>query len=844
MTNMKFSAAAPRATGQRSLPRLGRMTKIACAASSLLVLGAATVVACGPDFPLQLLDDRAGTLSNTPANSFAWEAAHLVTPADKLQADERSGYEQAAGQPDDPRSLRMIEKGQLEGAQWAALQAMRAASDGESAYAAGAALPPAIRLYTAGAQDFRANALAAARQRFEAVLALPPQQASERAVWAAFMLGRLHAIEERRAEAIASFTKARALAVSGAPDPLGLAVASYGEQARLMLSGQSGPCNWSDFNEGRDCGETIPPADFKQAIRLYAEQAARGSYNAQDSLTALAAWSLRHADISAALIDDPVAQRLLVAYALARVGDIAEGSGNGDSYYDPFAPNSGSSGYPDAARSAKVKPNSILVTLVDALKRRGLEKIEGADRVAALAYRTGRYDLAATLANRQETALSWWVRAKLALRKGDTAAAVQAYARAAQGFPRNDASLDPSNANLLMGEQGVLTLSRGQYVEALAQFHRAASESERQSRGTYYNYFGGAGYASDLSYVAERVLTTDELKTYVDAHAPASPMPAPEAVAKAVQKEVPGQSSPHWVAVGLSPVTVEDNLRQLLARRLVREGRVEEALPYFPDDRDERFAQIISDAEGREILATWRLRAKAREYGQALERGQHAWRANSRAQGWYEAAVIARRQGMEIMGYEQGPDFTVFSGSLPGGVGRGMGMYASQDRPRPDNPQARAQADLPGPLVTDEERQRYASSEAKPYKRFHYRYIAADYAMKSADALPARSQAFAAVLCQGVNFVYDDQPSAQQLYRRYVKEGAAVPFSANFGQNCVEPDFAAAARFPYVQAWRSTRRWVAQHRALSAALLLAAVAGAGFGVAQWRRRRRAAKTVA
>ncbi|MGL1779434.1 hypothetical protein ACSTG7_23725, partial [Vibrio parahaemolyticus] len=71
--------------------------------------------------------------------------------------------------------------------------------------------------------------------------------------------------------------------------------------------------------------------------------------------------------------------------------------------------------------------------------------------------------------------------------------------------------------------------------------------------------------------------------------------------------------------------------------------------------------------------------------------------------------------------------------------------------------------------------------------------------MKSADALPARSQAFAAVLCQGVNFVYYDQPRAEQLYLRYVKEGAAVPFSADFGQNCVEPDFAAAARFPYVQ---------------------------------------------
>jgi hypothetical protein len=146
-----------------------------------------------------------------------------------------------------------------------------------------------------------------------------------------------------------------------------------------------------------------------------------------------------------------------VAYALARVGDLAEGSGNGDSYYDPSAPNSGSSGYPDAARS----PGQAQQRAGDAGRcpqRRGLEKIEGADRVAALAYRTGRYDLAATLANRQETALSWWVRAKLALRRGDTAAAVQAYARAAQAFPRNDDSLDPANASLLMGEQGVLTL--------------------------------------------------------------------------------------------------------------------------------------------------------------------------------------------------------------------------------------------------------------------------------------------------------------------------------------------------------------------------------------------------
>jgi len=47
---------------------------------------AAVVIACGPDFPLQVLDDRAGTLKATPANSFAYEAAHLVKPGDALLA--------------------------------------------------------------------------------------------------------------------------------------------------------------------------------------------------------------------------------------------------------------------------------------------------------------------------------------------------------------------------------------------------------------------------------------------------------------------------------------------------------------------------------------------------------------------------------------------------------------------------------------------------------------------------------------------------------------------------------------------------------------------------------------
>jgi hypothetical protein len=330
------------------------MTKIACAASSLLVLGAA-VVACGPDFRCSCWMTAPVPSAIRPPTPSPGKPPILVTPADKLQADEGSGYEQAAGRPDDPHSLRMIEKGQLE-AHSGGFAGHARRADGQSAYAAGAALPPAIRLYTAGAQDFRANALAAARQRFEAVLALPPQQASERAVWAA--------------SCWAACTPSRAAAPRPSPVSPG-ACAGRGRCARsagagrgqlrrtgaAMLVGRAvpatGPISMKGAIAARPSRRSISKRPFAcMQSRPHAAQAA------PDSLTALAAWSLGHADTSAALIDDPVAQRLLVAYALARVGDLAEGSGNGDSYYDPSAPNSGSSGYPDAARSPRSSPTA------------------------------------------------------------------------------------------------------------------------------------------------------------------------------------------------------------------------------------------------------------------------------------------------------------------------------------------------------------------------------------------------------------------------------------------------------------------------------------------------------
>ena len=77
-------------------------------------------------------------------------------------------------------------------------------------------------------------------------------------------------------------------------------------------------------------------------------------------------------------------------------------------------------------------------------------------RLAALSYRTGRYDLAAKLAAESSSPLAEWVKAKIALQKGDLAAAAAHYAAASKGFPeaRDTNQLDSDNANLVVGETG------------------------------------------------------------------------------------------------------------------------------------------------------------------------------------------------------------------------------------------------------------------------------------------------------------------------------------------------------------------------------------------------------
>lgn len=280
--------------------------------------------------------------------------------------------------------------------------------------------PEAVRLYTAAAVDFQrvqpkdtsdeeidseeesesaialstfqtfptpsASQIEAYRQsaaRLNMILALPADENGSRAVWAAFMLGRIAAIENKSSEAIKFFALTRDLSRKGIADPLGLGVASLGEEARLHLH----------------------PGGLAQAVALYIEQLRYGSSEANYSLRRVA-YVLMHNDsfLEEALANSQV-QHLLFMYMYCQDST--------NPFYGLGEVNM--QNQPSAALNSTRDVNApkkleLWGKIADIVKRNGLKQLDGLDWLAAEAYNRGQFGLANRLITlAQKTPLSYWI---------------------------------------------------------------------------------------------------------------------------------------------------------------------------------------------------------------------------------------------------------------------------------------------------------------------------------------------------------------------------------------------------------------------------------------------------
>lgn len=643
-----------------------------------LPLGSA--VACGPDFPMRLLDNRSQSLAELPEGNFQFEINRLGHAIAGLKNVTSAVYG-TMDEPDYAEQRDNAEQAGLTAEQQALVTQLRSLTDAQQVETQGASLPTELRLYLAGAVAFNAGDHGLAADYFQKVLALPADQRALRSTWAAYSLGRAlfamsdetEATPDLLTQSRKAFEQARQLSIDGFSDPLELGVASLGEEARVARTAD----------------------DWDSAIELYATQNLHGSAVGYTSLKLLMAdLAALPDDQLATLLNGKPVQQLVTASLISRLGW----------------------SFGDQPPSEQK-----LIKLLQASTRGSLDN---ADRLAAMNYQQGDYASAkAFLEHAGDGGLAWWLRAKLAMREGDKAAAAAAYAKAAQAFPQNESwgerrtpdydfeTLQPKCR--VEGESAILALQRGDYLQAFDQLYR--------SQDIYW---------FDAATVAERVLTVDELKHYVDTQVPAPPALTQE------QRD-------NYV-----PLSVAAKLRDLLGRRLLREERYDEAAGYFDNPE---------------------LQAKAKWYGELRHDAESKWWPTKRAFAYYHAATVARFDGMELLGYELSPDYATFGGNY------------SLEAP-----------DLKvGPLMTAAEVQRQQATLAQPDERFHYRYVATALASKAADLLPHSSQAFASVLCKASSWGTSLKEQSV-FYRRYVEKGPYVVWAGDFGHQCQDPDFQSA----------------------------------------------------
>jgi LysM repeat protein len=535
-----------------------------------------------------------------------------------------------------------------------------------------------------------------ARAAWERLLARPEAERRYKSTWAAFMLGK--SWEETDPEkAVGYFKQVRELAQQGYRDSVGLAAASLGLEARVCLN----------------------RTNFERAIELYLEQMASRDPTATNSLATAATKALAAGpETLRALARNPRTQKVITAHIISR-------SRNASVY----------AGASSEQGEQPPKGPSAAASWLAAVEEAGVKDMDAAEALALAAYRANDMSAAQRWIRRAPgSLLAQWLQAKLLLRSGKLQSAAALLARLSPQFPivhegtnapapserkdtltvRGDdySTSEVSAERQVRGELGVLRLARGEYTQAL-------------------DALLNGGFWMDASYVAERVLTLDELKSYVDSFWPAV---TPAQVAE--EQERLGDSE-------VCPAILREKIRYLLARRLARAARGEQARDYYPTPWLGAFDQLMEN-----LRAGWNETATPEQRAQAL----------------FHAALITRTNGMELIGTEVAPDWHYHLGDFEAGV-------TGNDRAR------NTLAAVVRPL--EDELRRNAAQNPEPNERFHYRYQAASLAWEAAKLLPDNDERTAYVLWRGGSFLKARDPQfADFFYKALVRRNRKTVLGA------------------------------------------------------------------
>ena len=582
-------------------------------------------------------------------------------------------------------------------------------------------LPPDVADFVEASRLVILGRVADARTIWQSILDRPAEEKKFRASWAAWMLAKT---SDQWEDANPWYLRVREEVAAGAYDCISLAPDAAG---------------WLGPRE----------EDPIRGLKLIAQAFAEGRKEALIDLRELSQDLLAQAtpDELAALSRDPLAREILTIEVFTAL----DGDWN-DVPVDPAQP------FPYA-------------NWLSAIEQYNGGQIERADRVAWALYCRGHYDAARVWLARAEPGAqrALWLKAKFAVMDGSFDQADRALERAVRlakrapdwkaGNPILEEThwLDTEDQHSatnghLLADAAVIDLSRGEYSSALARLTEA-------------------GYWSDAAYIAERVMTTEELVDHVSRHAPkwSENLTAYwegklEGAEKPVELKADAEDAPEiWnLNDNFSHV---DSLRYLLGRRLTREFRFREGREFMP----------------RPMLPLY-------DHFVALHRAGISKKyeaAEKTAILWNEAAIL-REFGVMLIGTEGAPDAVerwasfeatdfFFLRSRRDGW-KDWWDYERENENPPELKEKLQPHEMAIPRVSLDELRRARAHAVIPNLRFHYRYRAADLAWKAAELAPDNSNTKVHILNTAGKWLAPRDPAAaDRFYKALVRRNWSHP---------------------------------------------------------------------